>query len=146
MSNSEIQTYAKQLSAILAEIAERERQADAKDIVDSAKKDIVDSAKDAGLNVKALPRETYRRLPQEHGRDGLRTRCAGVSTSEARPMKYRIYTCKKHPKWSLTSSAPVIDASLSVVCPLCRDEWIVANIGKADCQVLEQAPTGDTFE
>lgn len=44
MSNSEIQTYAKQLSAILSEVAELQEQA----------KDVVASAKDAGLNVKAL--------------------------------------------------------------------------------------------
>lgn len=46
----------------------------------------------------------------------------------------RIYSCRKHPKWRLETSAPIIDATLSVVCPLCRDEWIVANIGKAECR------------
>lgn len=49
--------------------------------------------------------------------------------------RVRIYTCKKHPNWTLESAAPVLDASLSVVCPLCRDEFIVANIGLADCRV-----------
>ena len=46
----------------------------------------------------------------------------------------RIYTCQKHPKWSIETSLPIIDAKLSVVCPLCRDEWIVANIGLAECR------------
>lgn len=46
----------------------------------------------------------------------------------------RIYSCRKHPKWTLETSAPVIESGLSVVCPLCRDEWIVANIGKAECR------------
>lgn len=49
--------------------------------------------------------------------------------------RVRIYTCKKHPHWVLESSAPIIDASLSVVCPLCRDEFIVAHIGLADCRI-----------
>lgn len=49
--------------------------------------------------------------------------------------RVRICTCKKHPGWTLESSAPVLDASLSVVCPLCRDEFIVAAIGLAECRI-----------
>ena len=45
---------------------------------------------------------------------------------------YRIYTCKKHPHWSLETAAPVIDASLKTICPLCREEFIIANIGLPD--------------
>ena len=49
--------------------------------------------------------------------------------------KYRIYTCKKHPHWSLETAAPVIAGGLQIVCPLCREEFIVANIGVADVRV-----------
>lgn len=47
----------------------------------------------------------------------------------------RVYTCKKHPNWSLESSAPVLAASLPVICPLCRDEFFAATIGLADVRV-----------
>ena len=48
--------------------------------------------------------------------------------------QFRIYTCKKHPHWTLETSAPVIDASLKVVCPLCREEFIIQHIGLPDCR------------
>lgn len=46
----------------------------------------------------------------------------------------RIYTCKKHPDWTLESSAPVMAASLKQICPHCREEFIISNIGVADCR------------
>lgn len=46
--------------------------------------------------------------------------------------QYRIYTCKKHPNWTMETSAPVIAGGLQVVCPHCREEFIIANIGVAD--------------
>jgi hypothetical protein len=49
--------------------------------------------------------------------------------------KIRIYTCQKHPHWTLESSAPVLDANLKQFCPLCRDEFWVKAIGVADCRV-----------
>lgn len=47
----------------------------------------------------------------------------------------RVYTCKRHPNWSLESSAPVMAASLKVFCPLCRDELFERSFGVADCRV-----------
>ena len=32
-------------------------------------------------------------------------------------MKVRVYTCKKHPKWSLETAAPVIAGSLQTCLP-----------------------------
>jgi hypothetical protein len=49
--------------------------------------------------------------------------------------KVRIYTCRKHPNWTLESLAPVMDASLKTFCPLCRDEFWAKAIGEADCRV-----------
>jgi len=49
--------------------------------------------------------------------------------------QYRVYTCKKHPKWSLETAAPVIAGGLQTVCPLCREEFIIANVGLADVRV-----------
>jgi len=45
--------------------------------------------------------------------------------------RVRIYTCKKHPKWSLETAAPKLDAGLKVFCPLCRDDFWSATIGEA---------------
>lgn len=45
---------------------------------------------------------------------------------------WRIYTCKKHPKWTLETGAPDIAGSLQVICPMCREEFIIANIGLPD--------------
>jgi hypothetical protein len=45
---------------------------------------------------------------------------------------YRIYSCKRHPAWTLETAAPVIVAGLKPVCPHCREEFIVANIGLPD--------------
>ena len=50
-------------------------------------------------------------------------------------MKVRIYTCKKHPNWTLESFAPVLAGSLKQFCPLCRDEFWIKAIGVADCRV-----------
>lgn len=47
---------------------------------------------------------------------------------------FRIYTCKNHPHWTLETSAPVMAASLKQTCPHCREEFIVANIGVAECR------------
>lgn len=49
--------------------------------------------------------------------------------------RVRIYTCKKHPNWTLETSAPVITAGLRTFCPLCRDEFWERAIGLADCRV-----------
>ena len=46
----------------------------------------------------------------------------------------RVYTCRKHPTWSLEDRSPIIGGALKVVCPLCRDEFIIANIGLPDCK------------
>jgi hypothetical protein len=54
---------------------------------------------------------------------------------------YRIYTCKKHPKWVLETAAPVIAGGLKTVCPLCREEFIIANIGEPDCRIEERTRT-----
>lgn len=54
----------------------------------------------------------------------------------------RIYTCKKHPNWTLESSAPVMAGSLKQICPHCREEFIVANIGLADCRTEVREATG----
>jgi hypothetical protein len=43
--------------------------------------------------------------------------------------QFRIYTCKKHPHWSLETAAPLIAGGLQVICPLCREEFIIQNIG-----------------
>lgn len=53
-------------------------------------------------------------------------------------MKVRVYTCKKHPKWSLETAAPVIAGSLQTVCPLCREEFIIKNIGLPDCRIEDR--------
>jgi len=47
---------------------------------------------------------------------------------------FRIYTCKKHPTWSLETSVPVFEAGLKYFCPLCRDEFMERSIGLADCR------------
>lgn len=47
----------------------------------------------------------------------------------------RIYTCKKHPNWSLETSGPVIAGSLQVFCPLCREEFILAHTGLPDMRI-----------
>lgn len=47
----------------------------------------------------------------------------------------RVYTCKKHPNWTLESSAPVMRASLKQICPLCKDEFYERTIGVADCRI-----------
>jgi hypothetical protein len=47
----------------------------------------------------------------------------------------RVYTCKKHPNWSLETAAPLIAGGLKTICPLCREEFIIANIGEADCRI-----------
>jgi hypothetical protein len=54
----------------------------------------------------------------------------------------RVYTCKKHPTWSLEDRSPVMASGLKVVCPLCREEFIIANIGLAECKAekREAAP------
>lgn len=49
--------------------------------------------------------------------------------------KVRIYTCQKHPHWSLESTAPIIAAGLKTFCPLCRDEFWANAIGEADMRV-----------
>lgn len=59
--------------------------------------------------------------------------------------KVRVYTCKKHPGWSLEDRTPVLKSSLKVFCPLCRDELFEKMIGVADCRtetrVRESEPT-----
>lgn len=47
----------------------------------------------------------------------------------------RIYTCKKHPNWTMESSAPLLKASLKTFCPHCRDEFFASHIGEADCRI-----------
>jgi len=51
----------------------------------------------------------------------------------------RIYSCRKHPRWTLETSAPIIDATLSVVCPLCRDEWMKSSSGQDIAKELPPA-------
>ena len=50
-------------------------------------------------------------------------------------MAVRIYTCQKHPNWSLESTAPVMTGSLNQFCPLCRDDFFKREIGIADCRI-----------
>jgi hypothetical protein len=57
--------------------------------------------------------------------------------------KVRVYTCKKHPLWSLESRTPVIESTLKVFCPLCRDEWMAKAIGVADCRVETREAKGN---
>jgi hypothetical protein len=52
----------------------------------------------------------------------------------------RVYTCPKHPNWSLESAGPVLASSLKVFCPHCKDDWMERAIGVADCRFETREP------
>lgn len=56
----------------------------------------------------------------------------------------RVYTCKKHPNWSLEDRTPLIKAGLRVFCPLCRDEFFASSIGVADCRIETREKSEET--
>jgi hypothetical protein len=50
-------------------------------------------------------------------------------------IRVRVYTCKKHPTWTMEDSTPVMKSGLKVFCPLCRDELFEKMIGVAEHRV-----------